>query len=318
MEDEPATTSAASTSAGAGAHPVSSSAVPEPARRSDSAPARVVRAVPGRPVAAARCARSVITMVTYSPQLTALLDREALPDGGVVTADVDYDVDGTACRGFVAAPAGQGPFPAVVVFHDWTGVGDYVQMRCEMLARLGYLAFAGDVYGADVRPSQAEAPAVAGSYYGDLPLFRTRIAGAHEAMLADPRADAGRAAAIGYCFGGSAALQLARISAGVRAVTSFHGALTPGEEGEAGRITAALLVETGAVDPLVDDAALDAYKADLRTNPDLDWRVTSHAGAMHAFTQPDADAPDLGAQFHARAEARSWESMKTFFADALA
>lgn len=265
-----------------------------------------------------RVARSVIDVPTYSPRLTALLDRETAPVGGVVTADVDYDVDGTACRGFVAAPAGEGPFPAVVVFHDWTGVGNYVQVRCEMLARLGYLAFAGDVYGAGVRPSDEEAPAVAGAYYGDPQLFRTRIAGAHDAMLADPRADAGRAAAIGYCFGGSAALQLARISTRVRAVTSFHGGLTPGEEGEAGRITAALLIETGGIDPLVDDAALDAYKADLRTNPDLDWRVTSHAGAMHAFTQPDANAPDHGAQFNARAEERSWEAMKTFFAAALA
>lgn len=254
---------------------------------------------------------------TYSPQLTALLDRETAPAGGVVTADVDYDVDGTACRGFVAAPAGDGPFPAVLVLHDWLGVGDYVQMRCEMLARLGYLALAGDVYGADVRPSQAEAPQVAGSYYGDLPLFRTRITGAYQQVLSDPRTDAGRTAAIGYCFGGSAALQLARTSTDVRAVTSFHGSLTPGEDGEAGGITAALLIETGGIDPLVDDAALDAYKADLRTNPDLDWRITSHAGAMHAFTQPDANAPDHGAQFDARAEERSWESMKTFFAAAL-
>lgn len=265
-----------------------------------------------------RGARSVTTVTTYSPQLTALLDRESAPEGGVVTAEVDYDVDGTACRGFVAAPAGQGPFPAVLVLHDWTGVGDYVQMRCEMLARLGYLAFAGDVYGADVRPSQAEAAQVAGSYYGDLPLFRTRVTGAFDAMRADERADAARTAAIGYCFGGSAALQLARVSTEVRAVTSFHGGLAPGEEGEAARITAALLIETGAVDPVVDDAALDAYKDDLRTNPDLDWRVTSHAGAMHAFTQPDANAPDQGALFDARAEARSWASMKAFFAEALA
>lgn len=260
----------------------------------------------------------MITVPTYSPRLTALLDRETLPDAGVVTTEVDYDVDGTVCRGFVASPPGDGPFPAVLVLHDWTGVGDYVEMRCEMLARLGYLAFAGDVYGADVRPSQAEAAQVAGSYYGDLPLFRARVAGAYDRMLAAPRVDPARTAAIGYCFGGSAALELARISTTVRAVTSFHGGLTPGAEGEASKVTAALLIETGGIDPLVDDAALDAYKADLRTNPDLDWRITSHAGAMHAFTQPDANAPDQGALFDARAEERSWESMKTFLADVLA
>ena len=278
----------------------------------------VIRCVPGPPPPRA----PVIVpgyrrpVPTYSPQLTALLDREPVLATGVETAEVDYDVDGVACRGFTAAPVGDGPHPSVLVLHDWTGVGDYVQMRCEMLARLGYLAFAGDVYGADVRPDQSEAAGVAGGYYGDPALFATRVVGAFEAMLADPRVDAVRTAAVGYCFGGSAALLLARTGADVAAVTSFHGILRP-DLGEASEITAKVQVLTGAADPLVDPDAVAAYEADLSGTPEVDWQLTSYAGAMHAFTQPDANAPDHGAQFQARAEARSWAAMKTFLAEAL-
>ena len=254
-------------------------------------------------------------MPTYSPQLTALLDREPLPSTGVETADVDYEVDGVACRGFTAAPVGDGPYPSVLVLHDWTGVGDYVQMRCEMLARLGYLAFAGDVYGAETRPSQAEAAGVAGGYYADPELFATRVVGAFEAMVAAPRVDPARTAAIGYCFGGTAALLLARTGADVAAVSSFHGVLQPGLGGDASAITAKVQVLTGAADPLVDADAVAAYEADLSTAPGVDWQLTSYAGAMHAFTLPDANAPDHGAQFQPRAEARSWEAMKTFLAE---
>ena len=230
-------------------------------------------------------------MTTYSPQLTALLDREPAPAAGVQTADVDYEVDGTACRGFTAAPDGDGPFPAVLVLHDWLGVGDYVKMRCEMLARLGYLAFAGDVYGAEVRPSQAEASGVAGGYYADPALFATRVVGAFEAMRADPRADAARTAAIGYCLGGAAALLLARTGADVAAVTSFHGGLRPGLGGEASAVTAKVQILTGAADPLVDADAVKAYEEDLASAPEVDWQLTSYSGAMHAFTVPDAERP---------------------------
>ena len=257
-------------------------------------------------------------MPTYSPQLTAVLDREAVPTTGVTTAEVDYEVDGVACRGFTAAPAGDGPFPAVLVLHDWTGVGDYMRMRCEMLARLGYLALAGDVYGADVRPGQSEAAGVAGGYYADPALFATRVVGAFEQMVSDPRVDAARTAAIGYCFGGTAALLLARTGADVAAVTSFHGALQPGLGGDASAITAKVQILTGAADPLVDADAVAAYEADLAAAPEVDWQLTSYAGAMHAFTQPDTDAPDHVARYQPRAERRSWEAMKTFLAEALA
>jgi len=256
--------------------------------------------------------------MTYTPEQTAILDREPLPAVGITTAEVDYQVEGVACSGYLARPDDDGPHPGVLVVHNWLGVTDAVRFRADMLARLGYVAFAADVFGADVRPTPEEAPGVAGGYYGDPRLFRARLTGGYEQLLASPGVDRGRTAAIGYCFGGSGVLQLARTGADLRAVVSFHGGLQPGPEGEAADIRAKVLVLTGAIDPVVPPEAVDAFEADLRTAPDLDWQVVTYSGSMHAFTEPGTDAPDHGAQFNAVAEARSWRAMKDFLAEALA
>lgn len=254
----------------------------------------------------------------YTPEQTAILDREPQPPQGTTSAEVAYEVEGTACAGYVARPDDDATHPGVLVVHNWLGVTDAVRFRADMLARLGYAAFAVDVFGADVRPSEAEAPQVAGGFYGDQRLFRARLTAGLEQLLAQPGVDASRTAAMGYCFGGAGALQLARSGADLRAVVSFHGALQPGPEGEAADIRAKVLVLTGAVDPVVPPEALDAFEAELRTVPELDWQVVTYSGAMHAFTEPGTDAPDHGAQFNAVAEARSWQAMKNFFAETLA
>ena len=253
----------------------------------------------------------------YTPEQTAILDREPLPPAGTTSAEVSYEVEGTACSGYVARPDDDELHPGVLVVHNWLGVTDAVRFRADMLARLGYVAFAVDVFGADVRPSPAEAPGVAGGYYGDQRLFRARLTAGLEQLLAQPGVDAARTAAMGYCFGGSGALQLARTGADLRAVVSFHGGLQVGPAGEAADIRAKVLVLTGAIDPVVPPEAVDAFEADLKTAPDLDWQVVTYSGSMHAFTEPGTDAPDYGAQFNPVAEARSWAAMKDFFAEAL-
>lgn len=257
--------------------------------------------------------------MTYAPVLQQVLDREPEPDGGVRGEDIDYDGGGIAYRGYLAVPAAAtGPVPGVLVVHDWLGVTDATRMRCDMLARLGYAAFAADVYGADVRPGPAEAPKVAGSFYGDVDRWRSSLTAAFERFNADPAVDPGRTAAIGYCFGGSSALQLARTGADLRAVVSFHGGLQPGPAGEAAGIRATVLILTGAVDPVVPDDAVRAVQDEFRAAPDLDWQVVTYAGAMHAFSVPGADAPERGAQYQELADRRSWIAMKDLFAEALA
>lgn len=256
------------------------------------------------------------TLVTaYAPNLTAILDREPVPADGIVSHDLDYAADGIAFRGYIARPGGEGRHPGILVVHDWLGVTDYVRMRCDMLARLGYVAFAADVYGADVRPGPDEAAAVAGGFYRDRPLWRTRLTAAFARMREEPSVDPGRTAAIGYCFGGSSVLELARTGADVDAVVSFHGGLLTGPEGEAAHITAKILVLLGAADPVAPDDAMLAFENDLRTAPAVDWQLVSYANAMHAFTLPDADAPEQGALFDARAERRSWVAMKAFLSE---
>jgi dienelactone hydrolase len=256
--------------------------------------------------------------MAYEPVLQTVLDREPEPAGGITSGDVDYEAEGVAYRGYLAAPAdATGPVPGVLVVHDWLGVTDATRMRCDMLARLGYAAFAADVYGADVRPSDADAMQVAGSYYGDQEKWRAHLAAALDRFSAEQGVDTGRLAAIGYCFGGSSALQLARMGADLRAVVSFHGGLSTGPEGEAEAIKAKLLVLTGGVDPVVPDEAVQAFEEELRTAPEVDWQVVTYSGAMHAFTVPTANAPQYGAQYDERADRRSWTAMKDFFAETL-
>lgn len=255
--------------------------------------------------------------MAYTPEQTAILEREPLPPQGTTSAEVTYDVEGTTCSGYLARPDDYQPHPGVLVVHNWLGVTDAVRFRADMLARLGYVAFAVDVFGAEVRPTPEEAPGVAGGFYGDQRLFRARLTAGLEQLLAQPGVDATRTAAMGYCFGGSGALQLARTGADLKAVVSFHGALQAGPAGEAADIRAKVLVLTGAIDPVVPPEAVDAFESELRTVPELDWQVVTYSGSMHAFTEPDADAPDHGAQFNAVAEARSWQAMKNFFAEAL-
>lgn len=254
-------------------------------------------------------------MPTYDATLTDILDREPLPAAGTVGTDVDYRVGEVACSGYLARPDDGAMHPGVLVVHDWLGVGDYVRMRADMLARLGYVAFAADVYGADTRPSPEQAPTVAGGYYGDPPLWRERLTGGFERLLAEDSVDGARTAAIGYCFGGASALELARTGADVSAVVSFHGGLPTGPEGEAQRIRAKLLVLSGAADPFVPGDAVIAFETEMSTAPDLDWQLTSYSGAMHAFTLPDANDPEHGVQFNATAERRSWLAMKDFLAE---
>lgn len=254
-------------------------------------------------------------MPTYSPDLTAILERE--PAVETIGAELDYQVGDVACRGYLARPATPGPHPAVLVVHDWFGVSDYTRMRADMLARLGYVAFAGDVYGADVRPSDAEAPGVAGGYYGNPELWRERLLGAFETLVAHDDVDRSRTAAIGYCFGGSSVLQLARTGVDIGAVVSFHGALSAGPAGEAEQIKARMLLLHGANDPVAPDEDVAALVNELRGIPSLDWELTAYSGAMHAFTMPHVNSPEYGAQFNALAERRSWDSMKSLLAEVL-
>ncbi len=256
-----------------------------------------------------------MTDAPLSPALTRLLAGTPIPSGAIIdTGDVDYHLDGTALQGYLAVDAASTERrPGVLVIHDWLGVAGYVQVRAQMLARLGYVALAADIYGAGIRPSIQDAPKVAGTFYQDPTLVRARARAGLDELRSHPSVDPARIAVIGYCFGGFVALELARSGAELAGVVTFHGALSTAAPQDAANIKGKVLVLSGGSDPVVPDSQIDEFKDSLRAAPDVDWQVVSYSGAMHAFTNPDANAPDRGAAYQPTADRRSWAAMLTFF-----
>ncbi len=239
------------------------------------------------------------------------------PAGADVRVEtVRYDHEGTVLEGVLAKDhAIAGPRPAVLVVHDWHGVNEHVHARVTMLARLGYVAFGADIYGAGVRPGDDTAGQVAGSYYQDLPLLRARALAGFEQLRQDPDVDHTRIVVMGYCFGGSTALELARTGADLVGAVSFHGGLIAHDPSDAHQIRAKLLVLTGGSDPVVPDEKVHEWQDEMRAAPEVDWQVVTYSGAMHAFAVPGTDAPDHGAQYQATADRRSWQALQTFLGE---
>lgn len=237
-----------------------------------------------------------------------------VPHAALKTQLVEYRDGDQVLEGYLAYDAAKvGKRPAVLIVHDWKGVGPNVQQRAQQLARLGYLAFAADIYGKGVRPDSPEAAsAQAGKYKQDRALFRSRLQAGYRAMLASPQADAGRTAAIGYCFGGTGVLELARAGADVRGVVSFHGGLDSPTPADGKNIRGKVLILHGAEDPFVKPADIDALLAELRS-ADVDWQMITYSGAVHSFTHPEAgNDASTGVAYNASADRRSWGAMRQF------
>jgi dienelactone hydrolase len=251
--------------------------------------------------------------VALSPLHERLVASVPLAEGArIQTETVSYELDGTELEGHLAHDAAYDqPRPAVLIVHDWNGVGPNVYMRAQMLARLGYVAFGADIFGAGVRPTGDDASAVAGSFYRDLPLLRARVHAGYRRLASDPRVDPSRIAVIGYCFGGSATLEFARSGADARGFVSIHGGLIVHDPSDASAIAGPLLVMTGAADPVVPDETIDAFKYELRAAGDLDWQLVSYSGAPHAFTVPGSD------RYRPVADARSWRELVGFLGEVL-
>ena len=231
------------------------------------------------------------------------------------TETVEYKHGDTVLEGYLAYDdAVQDKRPGILVVHEWKGLGPNVQKRAEQLAQLGYVALAIDMYGKGIRPqTNEEAASEAGKYKSDRGLMRARANAGLEVLKSHPLTDVKRLAAIGYCFGGTTVLELARGGADLKGVVSFHGGLNTPNPDDAKNIKAKILVLHGANDPYVPPEEVNALQEEMR-KAQVDWQMVFYSGSVHSFTNPDAgDDPSKGAAYNPSADRRSWEAMKEFF-----
>lgn len=235
------------------------------------------------------------------------------------TTRVEYRDGELVCEGFAAQLAGDGKRPVVLIFHAWSGESSVERAKAEELARQGYVGFAVDLYGKGVRGDLlGDNSHLMGPLASDRGLLARRIEAAVEAARRLPGADPERIGAIGYCFGGLCALDLARHALpGVRAVVSFHGILQAPPKPPAKRITAEVLVLHGYDDPTAPPQDVVALGSEL-TAAGATWELVAYGRTKHAFSFEGAQKPELGLLYDARAARRSWRTALEFLGEALA
>jgi dienelactone hydrolase len=247
----------------------------------------------------------------------AVLMEVSMANAAVQTKVVEYKQGDTSLEGYLAwDDAMQGQRPGVLVVHEWMGLGDYAKQRARKLAAMGYVAFAADIYGQGIRPKTTqEAAAQSGIYKKNRPLMRARALAGLDVLRNHPLCNPRQIAAIGYCFGGACALELARSGADIAGVVSFHGGLDTPTTADAKNIRCKVLVLHGGDDPHVPPKDVKAFEDEMRAGR-VDWQLNIYGGAVHGFTIPaSGNDNSKGAAYNAKADRRSWEAMKTFFAE---
>ena len=251
-------------------------------------------------------------MMRYSMLLAVVMCGVA--SAAVKTEMVEYQFGGKTFEGYLAYDdASNEKRPGVLVVHEWTGLNDYAKSRANQLAGMGYVAFAVDMYGKGVRPAQGEEAKMSGELKANPAELRGRIRAAHDAMRKWPQVDVERTAAIGYCFGGTTALELSRSGANVAGVVSFHGALVTPAPAKEGEVRAKVLVCHGADDPFVLMKDVAGFVEEMRAAK-ANYQINMYADAVHTFTNPAAKGSTAkGVAYNEQADRRSWEDMKRFF-----
>ncbi len=260
----------------------------------------------------------VVALCALGVSLVAGAPAEAKVRGKVVS----YKAGKTTLKGYLAYDAAKkGKRPGVIVVHEWWGHNDYARRRARMLAKLGYIALAIDMYGDGKNtgpPKDAKRVMMAATKSKDVAIARF-MAGL-KLLRANKRTAAKKVAAIGYCFGGAVVLNMARTGVDLRAVASFHGNLGPMVKAKKGGIKAEILVLHGAADPFVPEKQIAAFKKEMK---DVGAKMTfmAYPGAKHAFTNPVATAKGkkykLPLAYDKSADTKSWAAMKRFFARVL-
>ncbi len=236
----------------------------------------------------------------------------------IITNRIEYPVGGISHQGYLAYDDEMIALrPGIAIVHEWWGLNDYMVRRAHMLAELGYVALAIDLYGggqiAD-NPDQAEA--LMSGVLGDMEAGTAALRAGYDLLLGQPGVDPERTAAIGYCFGGAMVLHMARIGLPLSAVASFHGALGSFHTATPGSISPRILVNHGTADSMVTMGDLEGFKQEMETAR-ADCQILLHEDAKHGFSNPQADVNagkyDIDLGYQQRADEQSWAAMQNLF-----
>lgn len=252
-----------------------------------------------------------------APETTpATAEAAAAPPAAAPSAEhkeVTYSSGTTELKGFIAYPAVQDKRPAVIVVHEWWGANDYVRSRAKQLADMGYVAFAIDMYGeGKVATHPDDAKKFMMETLGNIEEAVKRFDAAKALLASDPRVDATKIAAIGYCFGGAVALHMARIGTDLDAIASFHGNLATQKPMPRGVFGGKIFIAQGAADPFVPKEQLEAFKKEMDA-AGASYEVVEYEGALHGFTNPAAtengEKYQLPLKYDPAADAASWQKL---------
>jgi dienelactone hydrolase len=254
-------------------------------------------------------------MKTFLICFLLLMGMTASASARLQTKTIEYQDGNTTLEGYLAYDDQfPGKRPGILCGHEWLGINDYIQKRADMLAELGYVAFAADIYGKGVRPqSPQDANAESSKYKNDRGLLRRRVLTGFDVLKSQPNVDPARLGAVGYCFGGTTVLELARSGADVKGVVTFHGGLSSPSPNDAKNIKGEILVLHGADDPFVPPGEVAVFEKEMK-KAKVKYHIIKYPGAVHGFTNPGNQGEMNGLMYNADADRKSWEEMKIFFA----
>ena len=250
----------------------------------------------------------MLSQTFFSLLLLGSLAISASVQAAVTSQTIDYSSNGQSFEGLLVSPDGPAQKrPLVLLVHNWMGITAETQKQAARFAELGYVVFAADVYGKGIRPQNAkEAGVQATIYKSDRTLFRQRLNLALETALQQPGVNTGKVAVIGYCFGGTGALELARSGAELQASISFHGGLDSQNPADGKNITGQVLALHGADDPYESAEDLAAFQAEMQAN-NVSYQLIQYPGAVHSFTDVGAGTDNSkGAAYNAAADQQSF------------
>jgi dienelactone hydrolase len=229
------------------------------------------------------------------------------------TSNYIYHQDELELHGFLAYDSSkEGARPAVIVAHDWSGRNEFACQKATMLAEMGYLGFALDMFGnAQIGTTTEEKSALIEPLVSNQALFRRRLDSALDTVLSIPEVDKERVAIIGFCFGGMCALELARSGADIKGAVSFHGLLNKPGTMKSAAIKAKVLALHGYEDPMANPEQANAFCQEM-TEAKVDWQLHMYGQVQHAFTNPNAHDTQLGLMYNSTAAKRSWQAMVNF------